>query len=452
MERRRQARTPVNINALLIGEKTVPKGCRVINVSQHGMMLYCDADGRLATFKTGDNVDIHLTVQHAGEQKKLTIPSQVRHVAENSVDVEFHHPDAILMDLIESYRVSDQHKLVAALGHNSKSTASVTPISNGDFGSSGEPLKHPGQTSGQTNSYRPFYLGLLSLILALCIITGGYVYTASIDSRISILEAVTERQSDTLSDLQNRVFSASLQEGRYASLNARITALGDAFANLEEKLTLLIPESATLTETGTPPIDAVTAADSQQPVLITPTELKTGPASEPEGQPVAAGIEAIDTSGTESADIPESDVGKTPQPASASTEPAITVEQTEELTDSPAVSAAEKPSAASRQADETAAATATADDTGAAPETTSPGTGPWTINLMSSPDKAYVERFATRARAQDFNVVISKAEVRGRLYWRLQVPGFNSSADAKDHAEPVKQALGIKDVWIHKKK
>ena len=55
MERRRQARTPVNINALLIGEKTVPKGCRVINVSQHGMMLYCDADGRLATFKAGDN-------------------------------------------------------------------------------------------------------------------------------------------------------------------------------------------------------------------------------------------------------------------------------------------------------------------------------------------------------------------------------------------------------------
>ena len=96
-ERRRQPRTPVDINALLIGEKTVPRGCRVVNVSQYGMLLYCEADGRLSTFNDGDNVDIHLTVQHAGKQKKLTIPSYVRHVADNSVDVEFHQPDPILI-------------------------------------------------------------------------------------------------------------------------------------------------------------------------------------------------------------------------------------------------------------------------------------------------------------------------------------------------------------------
>ena len=47
MDRRRHARTPVDINAMLIGQKTVPKGCRVRNVSQQGMLLQCEPDGRL---------------------------------------------------------------------------------------------------------------------------------------------------------------------------------------------------------------------------------------------------------------------------------------------------------------------------------------------------------------------------------------------------------------------
>ena len=63
-----------------------------------------------------------------------------------------------------------------------------------------------------------------------------------------------------------------------------------------------------------------------------------------------------------------------------------------------------------------------------------------------------MEQSASRARAQDIDVVISGAEVKGRQYWRLQIPGFDSAADARAHAEPVKQALGIKDVWILKKK
>jgi hypothetical protein len=464
MERRRQARTPVNINALLIGEKTVPKGCRVINVSQHGMMLYCDADGRLATFKAGDNVDIHLTVQHAGEQKKLTIPSHVRHVAENSVDVEFHHPDAILMDLIESYRISDQHKLVAALADNSTSTASVTPISNTDFGSSGASPNHPGQTTAHATSYRPFYMGLLSLILALCIITGGYVYTASIDSRISTLEAITERQSDTLSDLQNRAFSTSLQEGRYASLNARMTALGDAFAHLEDKLILLIPESTTVTGTdGIPAVEAATAADSQQPILITPPEQETAAigksaaANEAEDRLVEANIETVKVSSDESDTAPDNAAGKTLAPATTEQD-VVADEQTGEVAGNLAVSAPAQTEPPDIQALEATASTTTAERAGTAAASTTPesspapSTGPWTINLLSSPDKAYVEQVASRARAQDFDVVISAAEVKGRQYWRLQIPGFNRSADAKDFAEPVKQALGIKDVWILKKK
>ena len=105
MDRRRHARTPVNINAMLIGQTTVPKGCRVRNVSQQGMLLQCEPDGRLLTFSKGDKVEIHLTVQYAGEKKSLTIPSSVRHVNEAYIYVEFQHPDLKLVELIESYRV-----------------------------------------------------------------------------------------------------------------------------------------------------------------------------------------------------------------------------------------------------------------------------------------------------------------------------------------------------------
>ena len=438
MERRRQVRTPVNINALLIGEKTVPKGCRVINVSQHGMMLYCDDDGRLSTFKAGDSVDIHLTVQHAGEQKKLTIPSSVRHVAENSVDVEFHHPDTILMDLIESYRISDQHKLEASLGHNPATAAKVTSITNTDFGAPRQPAQHPVHGSG----HRPLYLGLLSLILAICIITGGYVYTASIDSRISTLETLTERQSDQLSEMQNRVFSASLQEGRYASLNARMGALGDAFAHLEDKLTLLIPESTNIAGSG-----PTARAGTLQPILIAPTGPETAAPSNP-----------AEAAGNEKRVTASGKVGTRDSAAvESSTEPDVAGTTGTSHVTSAVVQAA---AANTTQPEESAEAPAVPAKTGAASASTAPenspapprAAGPWTINLLSSPDRAYVEQFAARARAKDFNVVVSEAEVKGRQYWRLQIPGFDSSAAAKAQAEPVKQALGIEDVWILKKK
>ncbi|MDH3979346.1 MAG: PilZ domain-containing protein [Gammaproteobacteria bacterium] len=379
MERRRHARTPVDINALLIGEKTLPRGFRVINVSQHGMMLYCDTDNRLSSLSAGDSVDIHLTVQHAGEQKKLTIPSHVRHVAENSIDVEFQHPDAILMDLIESYRISDQYKLEALLGSDTATTGKITPIADSSDDSAPGTQQETTQTSELAGSHKPFYPGLLTLILATCIITGGYIYTASIDGRISTLETRAEQQSSELSELKNHTLGISLPEGRHSSLNTPMTAPGDTVTRQKDEPTLLIQRSD---------VSAKTTEDT--------------------GASPAARIEAA---------------------ATLTNEPGAT----------PATSAPAHSGPTSSELAESSAAL--------------PGTvAPWTINLLSSPDRVYVEQFAARARAQDINVVVSEADVRGRHYWRLQIPGFHSAADAKAHAEPVKQALGIQNVWILKKK
>lgn len=463
MERRRQARTPVNINALLIGEKTVPKGCRVINVSQYGMLLYCEADGRLSTFNDGDTVDIHLTVQHAGEQKKLTIPSYVRHVAENSVDVEFHHPDPILMDLIESYRVSDQHKLEAALGHNHSTTGKVTRLHREESDSAGKAaMEHPARLPVERKTVYP---SLLALLFTLCVAAGGYVYTASIDNRIRSLESTDRDQSAELKDLQDRVFSTSLQEGRYASLNARITALGDAFAHLEDKITLLLPASEPANETGdisTPGMDnsPVTTTGNDQPGTVTIATTDDAP-----GEPEITTGAAITANLPGPANETDTNIPPVATAASAGTSGA-TAELAADSNASTATSAtAGIPAPAPPVNDQTdtgnAQDLAQPADTVAAPDTTSTTTepavaavrtGPWIINLVSSPDRNDVIRMARLATAAEIQTTIEPAEVRGKQYWRLQIGGYASLDEAKRQSASIKQALNIGEVWIFRRK
>ncbi len=437
MERRRHARTPVNINALLIGEKSVPRGCRVINVSQHGMMLYCDTGGGLSNFRPGDAVDIHLTVQHADEQKKLSIPSCIKHVAENSVDVEFYHPDAILMDLIESYRISDQHKLEASLGHNRTPADKVTPITPATPGRIGDMQQETARTPEPASGSRTFYLLLLTLVIAACIITGGYIYTASIDSRIGTLESTHEQQAGELSELKNRLFSTNLQEGRYESLDTRITALAHTLERLEQRLDLSLPASPLVESSAKAEPAAV-----QQP----PPATVSGPATQPDTGTVDRGTPA-DTAGTTATDT----TGESEDELAAALEAELAVLLNPGLAERtnpepPAAQAAEQLAAASGPPESTPVDPEPTAQHAAPPR----ADGPWIINLLSSPDRSYVERMADRVRTQDVKVVISEADVGGRHYWRLRIPGFASAADAREHAKPVTEMLGIGDAWILK--
>lgn len=451
MERRRQARTKVDINALLIGEKTVPKGCRVTNVSQNGMQLQCDDDGRLLTFKDGDSVDVYLSIQHEGRRKKLTIPSWVRHVATNSVDVEFHKPDSALIDLIESYRNSEKHKIEASLGLADRRVAGQRPI----------PPEVTGQVSAKTAAeehkppVRPFYSVLLATVFIACVITGGYVYTASIDSRITTLESLGRQQATDLSEMQNRIFSASLQEGRYNSLNARMTAIADAILAIEEKLELGSTSSFTTTlhervRTGDNPFAEQTQAATARP----PGKTAGSTTRETEIPPqriVSTQTGAAAGSGGSSAATPTESakparsrpVLPAPQPAPVAR--AVTPARAETAeTDTPAIQAAATVAAPAAESDSRA---------GAPEETATPApAGPWVINLISSPDKGYVEDFSQQSNAASFDAVMNSATVKGRQYWRLQITGFETAAAAKRQADTVKQALGIKEVWIFKQK
>lgn len=398
-------------------------------VNQNGMQLHCEADGRLLTFKDGDNVDVHLSIQHEGRQKKLTIPSWVRNVTTDSVEVEFHRPDPGLLDLIESYRVSEHHRLEASLGRTDRRTARDRDAVNPGNTPGGKQFAEQMVNQAQRQQNRPYYSLILAIVFAVCVITGGYVYTASIDSRISTLETVSERQSTELAEMQSRLFSASLQEGRYASLNARMTAIADAINSLEARL-------------GPDTVRAGGATAQKVPGTAVNSLAKQRRANAPAASSTPAA--AINTP----AAIRQDDVAPPPAaPPEAKAPPSL--EPPGEAAGPAATGGLES-------------ATATAEKTVAGPGQQQPGTGtpaaavadegPWIINLLSSTDKAYVERFSRKSGAGKYHAVLNRAMVNGRQYWRLQITGFKTAAAARNQAGTVKQELGIKDVWIFRRK
>jgi hypothetical protein len=262
---KQQARSHADLDAMLIGQKTVPKGCRVLNVSPQGMMLQCEPDGRLLTFREADLVDIHLTVNHGGSRKKFSIPAIVNRVDIKSIDVVFQHPNSELLKLIEAYRISDAHMMEASIAHSPQEAATkVTALPNIKATQGSEDIEDGGPRQGNRRIPYPV---LATVMLSVCIGAGAYLYTSGIDSRLNVLETITINQTNELAEIRSRIFSSSLQEGRYASLNARLQALTDAFGNLEGKLDTVIsgrPVDASMNAT-----DAQISGGNETPINIT---------------------------------------------------------------------------------------------------------------------------------------------------------------------------------------
>lgn len=424
MEQHRQSGAPVNLNALLIGEKTIPKGCRVLHVSSHGMLLHCEPDGRPRTFTDGDSVDIHLTVQHNGEQKKLTIPAHVRHVAENSLDVEFQHPDPVLLDLIESYRISDTHTLEASVDEADAGAGDETEIIPMPGLQAHEHPSQPAQEvrNGKARRITRFFAAISLLCLA-GLVGAGFFYTSDLAKRIGILEDSARDSSINLKDVQDKLFSASLLEGKYASLDARLKALGSAFTELNRRVYAMTSGTPTPRQAEAPTPD-ITRSQSGK---ILRSRASTALADEPDKtNAVTERLLAMATK-------------IDPEPLDVSTS-----ESGNKQKETEAASSEATPEPVDKQP------LAIKDDT--ATRSVIPPSGPWAINLMSSRDRAYVEAAAARARSMDVPVDLSSAIIKGKQYWRLQVTGFSSLAAAKSAATGIEKKLGTQDAWFLKRK
>ena len=484
------AKTP-KLNALLIGKRTVPSGCRVLNVSQQGMSLQCDPDGRLLTFSSGDSVDIYLSVEHASGQNKFTIPAIVSHVDENTIDVVFHCTDTELAGLIESYRTSEAHSLAASIDHRrgNRKESAVKPVAANnslDF------HEQPDRTARKSS--RSFYAGLLILFASSLVLLGAYYYVSSINKRLNTLETVTRSHTDELVEVQTQVFSSRLQDGRYASLNARMKALTDAFQSFEKRVTQALPQEPLVIASAPEPVsEPVVTPRQSQAGTSRETEIPGVDTTEPKPEH-SKEVAVIPPASTDNATVEKAPIGKVPaviadkqaidetgtpplqkypvivsnpveptapvrpQTASNTETPAEITEkavQTESKY-TPEINPKQQPAASP----EIPAAVAPAVAVSASPpiatssratETTTVHSGPWVINLLSSPDKAYVDKAKTEAQSRGIAVVTTGAMVKGKQYWRLQIPGFESMTAARKAAEPVKEQMKIKEVWIFKR-
>ena len=458
MAHSQHAKAP-KLNALLIGKRTVPGGCRVLHVSQQGMSLQCDPDGRLLTFSSGDTVDIYLSVEHANGHNKFTIPAIVSHVDENTIDLVFHCTDPELAGLIESYRTSESHNLEASIDHRQagRNENKVKPVAVNE-GSS----YHERFDATTSHSSRSFYAGLLVLFFTSLVFLGAYYYVSSVNKRLNTLETVTRSHTDELAEVQTQVFSSRLQDGRYASLNARMKALTDAFQSFEKRITETLPRdpmtiSATAQElvsesSVTPRETEKAATDTSTPRDRSKETITRLPAPVARTPKVISERQVVEEAST--VPLQKYPVIESPAAAPAAAVPLQTAQKS-----APAVTNTDKPVKTGTtetpavepepQHASTPAATSAPTPSGVA-DSAIPDAGPWVINLLSSPDKAYVNKAMDDAQSAGVAAVVTSASVKGKQYWRLQIPGFKSMAEAKSAAAPVKQKLKIKDVWIFK--
>jgi len=383
MEQVRHARIPVHLNAVLIGEKTVPKGCKVRNVSNQGLLLQCDADGRIQTFRNGDHVDIHLLFQRPDGTKYLTISATVRHVDANGIGVEFCQPDMELIRLIESYRVDEAQSLEATISHSVKASGPSGPATV---------VRHPASAASaaterrksteDVNGRRFYYFGLLLLVVAVSIITADYLRAFGLGSRVTALESLVGTHDAELARFQSRLQTDDVAGDVTGEYRAPVKSGGSV---------------------STPESDVSDAALLQKNAFATSMATET------------AGI---------------SDIGESTAPPSAG----LSGEET--------TSAAMSVEPAGVPGQDAAAVYVDSQDT--------EKRGPWVINLLSSPKKSDADRFADYARKKGIAVEQTTVILKGRDFFRVQLTGFLTEKQAEESALPVKDQLGLKDVWIFK--
>ncbi len=85
------------------------------------------------------------------------------------------------------------------------------------------------------------------------------------------------------------------------------------------------------------------------------------------------------------------------------------------------------------------------------PADTAGSKGPWVINLVSAPSKADADRMTKKALTRDILTEQQEVTVKGKPYWRVQMTGFATAEDARNHSEAAREKLGLKSVWIMKR-
>jgi hypothetical protein len=268
-------------------------------------------------------------------------------------------------------------------------------------------------------------LEVFSLAALISLIIGVDIYIFGINKRLNTLES-------EFVEVKSWAFPASLLEGKYASLNARVRALTESYSGLDARLTSLASQQPVTVETRSAGNAAMMATDADIPAEAPAAGIARLPArTTPETAETAGRVMRTDeeTPVTEFTPVESQPVA---QRGNSSDDTSLALHSVEEI-----------PAGGSRDEPATSA-------TDESPPQTNLREGRWVINLLSDPNKALAERFAARARDGGVPVEENQSEVNGQVLWRVQITGFGTMSEARAHAEEVKTKLHLKDVWIFK--
>jgi hypothetical protein len=279
----------------------------------------------------------------------------------------------------------------------------------------------------EENRNKGLFPGLLTLLLTGCVVVFAVLYISDISTRLNKLDRITSNHTNELAEVRAWAFPASMLEGKFSSLNARMRALTDAFTTLETKIkAVTVQQEAVITASmssmetaaGVPAVNKRASTRSVQRTAAMPGRGETMSAA-------PRGIENT-TADFRKPAIPPHQKAPAATPATihrdtvAKPRQAVAMIDEELATDKRAFKAAQR-------------------------------TGPWAINLLSSRRKADTERLAAKARSRNIPVEQTRATVMGKEYWRLQITGFGSAREAKSYAGTVMAELGLKDYWLLKR-
>jgi cell division septation protein DedD len=285
MERRYHSRVAVNLKAALVADQAMPLGCRVRDVSSGGMLLQYERYDKAITFHKGDTVEVRVSLKQRDERKVIPFTMTVRRVEENGISAEFLQPQSQLMRLIEPDRLDKEETREVAANEGQggiTTTSTVSPISastsarasrrrfavqraraqlSETIKTAGKPVTEkkrpafeppPGDnsTTGKGDR-RLFYIGLLSLVIAVGILlvdSGNRTHT---ENRMSALESAINRQANALAIPRTRLSPAYAGAKELAELNTRVESLAVSFAVLETRVTQNTDHSTMLSTTAT---------------------------------------------------------------------------------------------------------------------------------------------------------------------------------------------------------
>jgi len=218
-----------------------------------------------------------------------------------------------------------------------------------------------------------------------------------LDARISGLAENIETLNSMTTDLESKQMAAARLEERISKITTDLQLLSDLAAGVESKQKTALATTGTIVPATQKLVSSTTELPSvSKEVPAIQTQQASAPATL-EPKPVTdAPLSKRDTSRTEPKERRDSVVSK---------EPSASVTQN----------------------------------------------GPWTINLISSPDKAYAVSFSDSARSKGISTELQEVSVKGTPYWRVQVTGFSTQAAANDSADSIKDQLGLTDIWVLKR-